>query len=483
MLRTRSFNALARFPNLYSSSSSSFSSSSLRFTAAVRSQARFSSSGAWAREDDKKKNQVPCIERFKSFDKTITPPVHSHLYPLKNQAEASVAGDKDSNQGQYQAPTQPDGGPEPNFQKVNFGYKKFLYDQPFDTYHGDSIPSYELAYETWGELNEDKSNAIILFTTYSASSHAASTADNPSPGWFENYIGPGKALDTDRFFIICCNSLGSCFGSTGPSSLMPGTVDQPYGMRFPMLEVNDMVRSQMNLLDHLGIDKVYASVGASMGGFLSLCAAAEFPERVGKVVTISSSARAHPTAIAFRYIQRHIIMSDPDWNEGDYYFGNFPVVGVKHARAVASVSYRSGPEWESRFGNRRRNNAPATDKPSFCQDFEVESYIDYQSEQAMLRMDPNSVLYLSKASDLWDISKKCDSFEEGMGLIKCPVLVMGVTSDILMPVSQQREISGVLAKLGKVPVTYHELDAIYGHDSFLIDFRNFGPKMKAFIES
>lgn len=318
-----------------------------------------------------------------------------------------------------------------------------------------------LAYETWGVLSERRDNVILLHTGLSASSHAASTEANPEPGWWEAVVGPGKAVDTNKFFVVCCNALGGCYGSSGPASDDPAT-GKPYGLRFPMLTVQDIVKSQFMLLDSMGIEKLHASVGSSMGGMQSLAAAILFPARVASVVSISAGFNAHPTAIALRYMQRQIIMADPHWSAGDYYDGIRPVSGLKHARELATISYRSGPEWEERFGRRRAPKATSLPKATFLPEFLIETYINHQGEQWANKFDPNSMLYISKAMDMFDV-------EEKIGDIQVPTLVMGAQSDILFPIQQQRELARALRAAGNKDVTYFELDSIFGHDTFLLD--------------
>lgn len=243
-------------------------------------------------------------------------------------------------------------GPEPPYARPNpKSYQKFTSTKPLPlVYYPDKpLPTYTVAYETWGTLNPDKSNAILLHTGLSASSHAASTPANPSFGWWEKFIGPGKALDTNQFFVICTNVLGGCYGSTGPSSVDPDDPNNgPYGTKFPIVSVFDMVRAQFVLLDHLGINKLYASVGSSMGGMQSLAAGWLHPERVGKIVSISGTARSSPAAIAMRFAQRSgahpspfsawhsyyftVLMADPNWNNGFYYDKLPPHTGMKLAR-------------------------------------------------------------------------------------------------------------------------------------------------------
>lgn len=267
---------------------------------------------------------------------------------------------------------------------------------------GGILPEYTIAYESWGKLNAEKSNAILLHTGLSASSHAHSTPENTSPGWWEKFIGPGAPLDTNKYFVICTNVIGGCYGSTGPSSQDPALGDY-YGTRFPILTMQDMVRAQFKLLDSMGIQKLYASVGSSMGGMQSLAAGQLYPERVGRIASISGCARSHPYSIAMRHTQRQVLMVDPNWNRGFYYDKVPPHAGMKLAREIATVTYRSGPEWEQRFGRRR---ADPSRPPALCPDFLIETYLDHAGEKWCLTYDPNSLLYISKAMDLFDMGKE-----------------------------------------------------------------------------
>ena len=288
-------------------------------------------------------------------------------------------------------------GPEPSY---TTGYhERFTSHDPILLDWGGILPEFDIAYETWGKLNSEKSNAILLHTGLSASSHARSTPGNAKPGWWEQFIGPGAPLDTNKYFIICTNVIGGCFGSTGPSSIDPSD-GQRYATRFPILTVDDMVRAQFHLLDFLGISKLYASVGSSMGGMQSLAAGVLFPERVGKIVSISGCARSHPYSIAMRHAQRQVLMMDPNWARGFYYDSIPPHSGMKLAREIATVTYRSGPEWEKRFGRKR---ADPSKPPALCPDFLIETYLDHAGEKFSLDYDPNSLLYVSKAMDLFDL--------------------------------------------------------------------------------
>lgn len=409
-------------------------------------------------------------------------------------------------------------GPEPSY---NTGHHKLFHcDEPLLLDWGGILPEFDIAYETWGELNADKSNAILLHTGLSASSHARSTPENPKKGWWEKFIGPGAPLNTDKYFVICTNVIGGCYGSTGPSSIDPSD-GKRYATRFPILTLEDMVRAQFRLLDSLGIRKLYASVGSSMGGMQSLAAGVLFPERIGKIVSISGCARSHPYSIAMRHTQRQVLMMDPKWARGFYYDSVPPHTGMKLAREIATVTYRSGPEWEKRFGRKR---ADPSKQPALCPDFLIETYLDHAGEKFCLEYDPNSLLYVSKAMDLFDlghshqvatrkrreenakriakngwkvqagdpscsltlpdkpyeeqlsaaapmnepVADNGDSSSTSTGppqdlvaglapLKNHPVLVLGVASDILFPAWQQREIADALRAAGNKQVEHAEL--------------------------
>ena len=365
-------------------------------------------------------------------------------------------------------------GPEPTYDKILSGYQTFHHPEDFALDWGGSLPGFDIAWESWGELNEARDNVVLLHTGLSASSHAHSHEDNPNPGWWEGFIGPGAPLDTNRFHVICTNLIGGCYGSTGPASTNPET-GEPWATDFPIVTVRDMIRSQMLLLDHLGIERLYASVGASLGGMQSLMVAALEPHRVDRIVSISACMRSYPQAIALRFMQRQAVMNDADWNDGRYYGRSFPHRGMKVARGIGTITYRSGPEWQQRFGRRRAGEVPRLDA-----DFQVESYLAYQGEKFCLQYDANSYLYISKAMDLFDLQPEpgnSPTIEE----VRCPALVIGVTSDILFPVRQQRELAESLRKAG-AETSYVEIDAPYGHDTFLVERETVGDAVKAHLE-
>ncbi|ODQ67833.1 homoserine acetyltransferase [Nadsonia fulvescens var. elongata DSM 6958] len=419
-------------------------------------------------------------------------------------------------------------GPEPDYSAPT-GYEVFHSTNPLSLDYGGVLPEFDIAYESWGKLNSDRSNAILIHTGLSASSHAKSHEKNSAPGWWEKFIGPGLSIDTNKFFVICTNVVGGCYGSTGPSSIDPAD-GQRYATRFPIISIQDIARAQYRLLtEQLGIQKLYASVGSSMGGQQSLAFACEFPENVGRIVSISGCARSHPYSIAMRHAQRQILMSDPNWKRGFYYDSIPPHSGMKLAREVATITYRSGPEWEMRFG---RDRADPSRPPALCPDFLIETYLDHQGEKWCLEYDPNSFLYVSKAMDLFDLGSLSrrnvrDNFTSSgrksaiqaneCALPKTPyreqprtkvtsltisdlvdgmlpltdhkVLVIGVESDLLFPAWQQREIAEVIGLVqqnnDKGSIEYVELDqetSMYGHDTFLLDLKNVGGPIKRFLE-
>jgi homoserine O-acetyltransferase len=362
------------------------------------------------------------------------------------------------------------------------GYEVFHHKAPLPLQRGGELPEFEIAYETWGELNHDKNNAIFLHCGLSASSHAKSHVKNKDRGWWENFIGPGKPLDTNLFYIICSNNLGGCFGSTGPGSTHPGD-GKKWGSRFPRFEVQDQVKAQFLLLDHLGIQRLHASVGASLGGMQSVCAAAMFPERVGKLVSISACAKSAPQSVAFRHSQRCAIMGDANWKGGDYYESDLPAAGLTLARQIGTITYRSGQEWQQR-------NFAATKEERVTSgvenEFEMEHYLAHQGKKWVGNFDPNSMIWISKAMDGFSMeapdAKGRPSLVAGLAPATMPALVIGVKTDILFPMWQQKEIADTLRNAGNKQVTYYELDSIFGHDGFLLEQQAIGPAVKGHLE-
>jgi homoserine O-acetyltransferase len=347
--------------------------------------------------------------------------------------------------------------------------------------HGGLLESVDIAYETWGELSPARDNVLLLVTGLSPSAHARSSAADPSPGWWEDMIGPGLAIDTDRFHVVCVNSLGSCHGSTGAASLDPAT-GRRYALSFPVLTIEDIAAAAREALRALGIQRVRAVVGPSLGGMTALAYAMLFPDEVAALVSISGAARATPFAIALRSLQREMIRSDPEWLDGAYPPGGGPRGGMRLARKLGLITYRSAREWRERFG---RERVDVRDKGAsvFGVEFEIEAYLDMHARKFVDAFDANCYLYLSRAMDLFDAAEHGGSVEAGLGKIRAErVLVVGVESDFLFPIDQQAEIAGVLERAGR-KVTFEPLPSIQGHDSFLVDMDRFAPVVSRFLGS
>lgn len=353
--------------------------------------------------------------------------------------------------------------------------------EQFTLRHGGVLERPVIAYETWGQLNPARDNAILVFTGMSPSAHAASSAADPSPGWWEDIIGPSAAIDTRRYFVICVNSLGSCHGSTGPASANPAT-GKPYGLDFPLLTLEDVAVAGQRLLEHLGIGRLHALVGPSMGGMTALAHAVLFPSVARRLVLVSTAAHALPFAIALRSLQREIIRSDPAYADGSYDPAEGPVMGMRLARKLGMLSYRSAGEWEERFGRDRIRGADPLLR-DFAPGFEVESYLGAHARKFTGQFDPNSYLYLSRASDLFDLADHGGSVEAVLASLDVEAaLVIGVGSDILFPFHQQRELATGLRR-GRARVSLVELPSIQGHDAFLVDTRRFGGAIRRFLVS
>lgn len=344
---------------------------------------------------------------------------------------------------------------------------------------GGRLPEVTIAYESWGELSVNKDNAILIFTGLSASAHAASSKANPDPGWWEFMIGPGKAIDTDRFYVICVNALGGCYGSTGPASINPAS-GKPYGGDFPELTIEDMAKAGHHLMHELGIDHLHAVIGPSMGGMIALAYTLQYPDEFDYLVSISAATRALPFTIAMRSLQREIIRCDPKWNNGFYDPDDEPESGMLLARKLGLVSYRAAEEWHQRF-DRTRVKKERRKGESFEVEFEVESYLDYNARKFVGNFDANSYLYLSRAMDWFDVADHGGSVNAGLAKIHVrKALIIGVTTDILFPIEQQKEIAEGLIKAGR-NVEFVSIDSINGHDAFLVDRDHFSPVISDFF--
>jgi homoserine O-acetyltransferase len=348
-------------------------------------------------------------------------------------------------------------------------------------HRGGFLDSPSIAYETWGQRKGKGENAILLFTGLSPSAHAASSPENPAAGWWEDMIGPGLPLDTDLYFVICINSLGSCFGSTGPASVDPNT-GKRYRLSFPILTLEDVAEGGYQVLQHLGLEKVHTTIGCSMGGMSALAFCVRHPEISERMVNISSAARALPFAIAVRSLQREMIRQDDKWDNGRYSIDDPPISGQRLARKLGMMTYRSPREWEKRFA-RERISAEHRAGDMFSGDFSVESYLEMHARRFTGQFDPNCYLYLSRASDLFDLAEHGGSLQSAFSKFRLQrALVIGVETDILFPLRQQKELADGLAATTE-HVDYVPLDCITGHDSFLVDMDAFRPLINTFFET
>lgn len=352
-------------------------------------------------------------------------------------------------------------------------------DEPLWLRHGAELRQARVAYESWGALSPARDNVLLLLTGLSPSAHARSSPEDPAPGWWEDMIGPGLAIDTRRFHVVCVNSLGSCFGSTGPASIDPES-GRRYGLGFPVLTVEDIASAAREAMRALGFTRLRAVVGPSLGGMSALAYAILFPDEVLNLVTISAATRATPFAIALRSLQREMIRSDPEWRGGDYPEGGGPVLGTRLARKLGLITYRSAREWRERFGRERVQLRSPRDGP-FGPEFEIEAYLEMHARKFVGSFDANCYLYLSRAMDLFDAAEHGGSVEAGLARIQARrVLVVGVETDFLFPLDQQQEIAELLARQGR-EVVFRALGSVQGHDSFLVDMERFQPALASFL--
>ncbi len=353
-----------------------------------------------------------------------------------------------------------------------------LMPDPFPMWRGGVLHGARIAYETWGRLNAARDNALLLFTGLSPTAHAASSPEDPSDGWWQGMIGPKLAIDTERFFVVCINSLGSPFGSTGPASINPAT-GQPYRLSFPDLSVEDIARGGFETVRHLGIERLDTLMGPSLGGMVVLAYAALFPGAARRLVCISGTAAASPFAIALRSIQREAITGDPDWRGGDYAADRSPVAGQRLARKLGTVTYRSAAEWQQRFG-REPIRADMKSDDAFASEFAVQGYLESLARRFVSAYDANCYLYISRSMDRFDLA----AHGEPVALLRRAALgaalVIGVASDLLFPLHEQQAVAKALEAAG-VPTRFVSLPCLQGHDSFLIDLPAFGREISAFL--
>ena len=353
--------------------------------------------------------------------------------------------------------------------------------EPLVLHRGGELRGGRIAYETWGRLNAARDNAILLFTGLSPSAHAASSAEDPREGWWEEMIGAGRAIDTDRYFVICVNSLGSCFGSSGPASDEPATGTR-WRLRFPEISVEDIAQGGRAVLRQLGLDQVHTVAGPSLGGMVAVAFVALFPGVARRLLSISGSDAASPLAIALRAVQREAVLSDPAWQGGQYPVDQPPRAGMRLARKVGTITYRSAAEWNERFGRLPLDSgavAPVRAN-AFAPEFAIEGYLEWQAERFWKSFDANCYLYLSRALDRFELGAHGEPAALFARARLESALVIGVESDLLFPIAEQARIAAALSA-ADVPTTFARLDCREGHDAFLVDIPAFDAVIRRYL--
>jgi homoserine O-acetyltransferase len=347
---------------------------------------------------------------------------------------------------------------------------------------GATLGPVTLAYETYGALDPGRRNAVLVLHALSGDAHVAGyhSAEDEKPGWWDSMVGPGKGIDTDKYFVICSNIIGSCMGSTGPCTLNPVTVE-PYALNFPVVTIGDMVTAQKRLLDHLGVERLLAVVGGSIGGMQVLEWCLRFPEMVAAAIPLATTMKHSALAIAFNEVARQAIMADPNWNNGDYYRGEKPDLGLAVARMIGHITYLSDDSMRLKFGRRLQDKSDFSF--NFDADFQVESYLRYQGRKFVDRFDANSFLYITKAADYYDLEKQHGegSAVKAFSRAGARFLVISFTSDWLYPTYQSRAIVKALKKSGR-DVSFCEIEADWGHDAFLIPNERLTALIRGFLE-
>ena len=346
-----------------------------------------------------------------------------------------------------------------------------------------SIGPVTIAYETCGSLNKDKNNVILVLHALSGDSHMAGYYDpkDAKPGWWDIMVGPGKGIDTDKYFVICSNIIGSCAGSTGPSSINPET-NKEYGTSFPHITIGDMVEAQKALIDHLKIKSVLSLIGGSIGGMQVLEWCVRYPDMVKSAIPLATTTRHSALAIAFNEVARQAIMADPNWNEGYYYSGKKPDMGLAIARMIGHITYLSDESMRLKFGRKLQNRSALSFE--FGAEFQVESYLRHQGNKFIERFDANSFLYITKAADYFDLAGQYGSGSLVKAFSKCKskFLVASYTSDWLYPTYQSKEMVKAMKK-NDLDVSFCEIDAQWGHDAFLLPSDRLDNLIRGFLRS
>ena len=357
--------------------------------------------------------------------------------------------------------------------------QQVTFDEELRLQSGATLRPFTLAYETYGTLNADRSNTILICHALSGDAHVAGrhSAHDRKPGWWDEAVGPGKAFDTDRYFIVCSNVIGGCSGSTGPSSINPET-GRPYGLSFPVVTVADMVEAQRWLIDALDIPSLLCVTGGSMGGMQSLQWAVSYPERVRSAIVLASTARTSAQTIALNEVPRQAIYADPNWKEGDYYGQEPPNAGLAVARMIGHITYLSETSMREKFGRRLQEREKYG--YDFATEFEVESYLKYHGNRFTSRFDANSFLYITKAIDYFDLSLGRGDLGDAFTDVKAKFLVLSYSSDWLYPPEQSEEMVRALLRNG-VDASYVEIKSDYGHDAFLLEVERLGELTRDFL--
>ncbi len=343
---------------------------------------------------------------------------------------------------------------------------------------GKKLGPITITYETYGKLNKEKTNAILVTHALSGDAHASGNHEEEDiAGWWDKLIGPGKFIDTNKYFVICSNILGGCRGSTGPASINPNTKKE-YATNFPLISIGDIVNVQKELVDHLNIDKLLSVIGGSMGGMQVLQWMVAYPERIKSAIPIATTMKHTPQQIAFNEVGRQAIISDPNWKNGRYYGSKIPAKGLALARMIGHITYMSDDSMKIKFGRRFKLNK---EKYKFGAEFEVEGYLHYRGDSFVKRFDPNSYLYITKAMDYFNIEngKRLGSIFKGL---KTKILVISFKSDWLYPSQQSQKIVKA-CKLARVKTTYCDISSNYGHDAFLLEVKEEGQIIKHFLNS
>ncbi|MCK8823774.1 homoserine O-acetyltransferase MetX [Fuchsiella alkaliacetigena] len=357
----------------------------------------------------------------------------------------------------------------------------FSDDKMFELESGQKLGPIEVAYESYGTLNSARDNVVLIVHHLTANAHAAGkySLDDQEAGWWDPLIGPGKAIDTEEYYVICTNVLGSCYGSTGPASINPAT-GKEYGSDFPVVTVGDMVNLQKAFLEKLGIKELQLVIGGSLGGMQVLKWAVEYPDFLQKAVPISTPAQLKAQTIAYNQVAIEAVKNDPAWHGGHYYQQEErPVKGMDLARKIGMITFRTPQSFQARFGRKE-----LADKEFYSLDnqFKINSYLDYQGQKFINRFDANSFIYLTKAMDLYDLSRGYGSLAAALERVEAEVMMMAVDSDQLFPIEESREVVSILKELDK-DVKFHQLRSDYGHDAFLVEFHKFGPVIEDFLSS